>query len=117
MTPSRINDCRGIVTWAIRAVSLILLATGAYLVLKRFMLAVVARDPQTAFLAWDEIGEGQSFFRGLAMLAVGASLGAAARPLARWVLPVPSGGCPRCGYEKVDQSRCPECGLTGFGGP
>jgi hypothetical protein len=117
VTPARINTCRGIATWAIRATSLILLAIGAYLVLKRVALALVTREPQTAFMVWEGTGEEQSFYRGLAMLAVGAALGITSRPLARWALSALPEGCPRCGYEKVDQPRCPECGLTGFDSP
>jgi hypothetical protein len=114
MTPNRVNTCRGLLTWAIRCASLIVLAVGAYLVLKRVALAIVNRDIQTAFLSWEEIGEGQSFYRGLAMIGVGAGLGGLARTLARWAFPTMPEGCPGCGYERVEQPRCPECGLEGF---
>lgn len=115
MTPHRINTCRGLMTWAIRSASLILLAIGAYLVLKRVVLAVVNHDLQTAFQTWEEIGEGQSFYRGAAMLAVSAALAGFSRALPRWAFPAMPEGCPRCGYERVEQERCPECGLAGFG--
>jgi hypothetical protein len=34
--------------------------------------------------------------------------------LARWILPIPRTGCPRCGHRIValTEPRCPECGLS-----
>jgi hypothetical protein len=49
------------------------------------------------------------------MLITGLALAIASDRLARWATPVPRAGCPRCGYEKIEQDRCPECGLGGFG--
>lgn len=41
-------------------------------------------------------------------------LGGLSRRIARWVLPLPRSGCPRCGYRLVAliEPRCPECGLA-----
>ena len=114
MSPHRINLCRGLPTWAIRSVCIVLFSVGAYLVLKRIVLALVNFDIQTAFRTWEEIGEGQSFYRGVAMLAVGGALAALSRAIPRWTFPAPPAGCPGCGYERVETDRCPECGLTGF---
>lgn len=117
MSPHQVNTCRGLLTWAIRTASVFLLATGAYLILKRFILALVTLDFQAAFLTWEGIGEGQSFYRGAAMIAVAAALGACSRAIARWAFPPMPEGCPGCGYERVEQDRCPECGLAGFETP
>jgi hypothetical protein len=117
MSPHRINTCRGILTWATRAACIALLTFGTYLVLKRFTMAVVTRDIQSAFVVWEETGEGHSLYRGLAMLMVGGLLAGLSRAIPRWVFPAMPEGCPRCGYERVDQPRCPECGLGGFTSP
>lgn len=44
----------------------------------------------------------------------GALLAGMSGTLARWVLPIPRTGCPRCGYRIValTEPRCPECGLS-----
>jgi hypothetical protein len=113
-----VNTCRGIGLWAVRAAAVFLLATGVYLVLKRVALAVISGERTTAFFAWgDPIGESQSFYRGIAMILIGAALGLASPMIARWVFAAPPTTCPRCGYERVEQDRCPECGLTGFNPP
>ncbi len=117
MHPDRINTCRGVTTWAVRAAAAVLLIWGAYLVLKRIVLAVLNNDPSSAFFAWEGIGESQPFYCGAAMLLIGGVLAFGSRQLARWIiLPMPE-GCPRCGYEKIESDRCPECGLKGFGPP
>jgi hypothetical protein len=40
-------------------------------------------------------------------------LGVLSGRIARWILPIPKMGCPRCGYRLValNEPRCPECGL------
>lgn len=40
-------------------------------------------------------------------------LGILSGRIARWILPIPKTGCPRCGYRLVAlvEPRCPECGL------
>jgi hypothetical protein len=40
-------------------------------------------------------------------------LGVLSGRIARWILPIPKSGCPRCGYRLVAlaEPRCPECGL------
>ena len=115
MSPHHLNTARGVATWSVRAGSLLLIAAGAYLVLKRVALAAITGQFDTAFMVWEEIGEGQSFYRGLALLAVGTPLAFLSSHIARWIIAPPPDGCPRCGYEKVESDRCPECGLTGFG--
>ena len=118
MAPERINTCRGVLTWVIRAACLLLAAAAAYLILQRVALAVVTGDLQTAFTSWaDGIGARQPLYCGIAMLAVAGVLGAGSQVIPRWVFPAMPEGCPRCGYEVVAQERCPECGLTGFNAP
>lgn len=114
MSPHRINTSRGLLSWAIRAACIALLTIGAYLILKRFVMAVITRDIQAAFLSRDGIGEDHSLYRGLAMLATAGAFAALSRAIPRWTFPAMPDGCPRCGYEKVEQPRCPECGLCGF---
>lgn len=114
MPPARIHLLRTGATWILRAISLTLVATGIYLMLKRITLGIATGEYSLIHAVFDEIGEGQSFHRGLAMIVVGAALGAGSRRLARWLTPPPLPGCPNCGYERIERDRCPECGLAGF---
>jgi hypothetical protein len=114
MSPGFINTCRGLVTWVLRSAAVVLCAGGAYLILKRVLLGIGVRDRAMIHAVFEGIGEGHSLYRGLAMIIVGSALGLLSKTISRWVLPVPSEGCPRCGYEKVDTDQCPECGLRGF---
>jgi hypothetical protein len=54
-----------------------------------------------------------SLVRGLPLLIAALALGASARRVTRWILPIPKSGCPRCGYRLIAlaEPRCPECGL------
>lgn len=114
LPPQRINACRAVVSWCARAAGIALIACGGYLVLKRVLLGLAVGDLTMIFQVYEEVGETQSFSRGLAMVIVGAALGLLARRIATWIVTPPHTGCPGCGYEKVDSDRCPECGLTGF---
>jgi hypothetical protein len=111
-TPQDVNTIRGVTTWALRLASLVLVAYGAFLVLQRVAFAVGIANAETAFRTWEGTGEGHSLYRGLAMLIVGAALGAASSRLSRWAIPVLPLGCPACGYESdaSPAARCPECG-------
>lgn len=117
IAPERINALRGMTTWCVRGVSVVLTALGAYLMLKRLALAVGTLNPELAFLTWQDIGESQSFYRGVGMVLIGAALGLFSRRVAAWVIAMPPTGCPQCGYAvapptgSAPPARCPECGL------
>lgn len=118
LSTQQVNAVRGIVTWTIRAAALILIATGAYLSLKRLALGVGNNfDLQLIFQTWQSTGEEQSMYRGIAMMLVGGVLAALSRRLAAWVVAMPPTGCPQCGYAvappqgAASPGRCPECGL------
>ncbi len=116
-TPDRINALRGCAMWAIRAIAVILVAVGAYLMLKRLALGIGTMDFGLAFRTWEDVGEMQSFYRGIGMVVVGAALGVFSRRIAAWVIAMPPSGCPQCGYAvapptgSAPPARCPECGL------
>ncbi|MCW5775154.1 MAG: hypothetical protein KIS87_01735 [Phycisphaeraceae bacterium] len=113
--PERINAVRAIGTLVVRAAAAWCLVFGAYLVLKKVLFAVGIGDPAHAFRIYMEDGDKQSTYRGLALIAVGAALALLSRRIGVWVVPVPTTGCPRCGYPTPDaEGRCPECGLPGF---
>ncbi len=114
----QVNAVRAIVTWTIRAIAIILLATGAYLSLKRLVLGLGNNfDLRLIFQTWQGIGEEQSMYRGIAMMMVGGTLAGLSRVLAAWIIAMPPTGCPRCGYAvtlpdgTAPTERCPECGL------
>lgn len=115
--PERINALRGMATWCFRGVAVILVAVGAYLMLKRLALGLGTLNFDLALQTWEDIGEKQSFYRGIGMVVVGAALGVFARRLAALVIAMPPTGCPQCGYAvapptgQAPPSRCPECGL------
>lgn len=117
ITTQQINAVRGIVTWAVRGVALTLVATGGYLALKRVLFGIGVWDFELAFRVWEDIGEKQSFYRGVGMVLVGLPLGLWSRRIAGWVVALPPTGCPQCGYAvappsgSAAPSRCPECGL------
>ena len=99
-------------TWALRALSVIMLGLGGYLLLKRIAFALIAGDGQAAFTTWTGVGEGHSASRGAALVLVGALLGAGSRRIARWMIALPEAGCPACGYPRSPEDEiCPECGL------
>jgi len=118
ITPDRINALRGCAMWVIRSVSIILIAVGAYLMLKRLALGIGTMDFGLAFRRWDDVEEMQSFYRGIGMVVVGAALGVLSRRIAAWVIAMPPTGCPQCGYAvapptgAAPPARCPECGLA-----
>ena len=114
LEPHHINAWRAIASWSLRAVSLALLVTGGYLILKRVILALAIGDLSLIYSVYEEVGEAHSFSRGVAMIAFGIPLGALAPRIAGWLISSPATSCPACGYEKVDTDRCPECGLPGF---
>ncbi len=117
LTPQRINLVRGAMTWCVRGVAVLLVAVGAYLVLKRLAFGVGVWDFETALRVWEGIGEEQSFYRGVAMVLVGGGLGAFSRRISGWVIAMPPTGCPQCGYAVAPPDggawpgKCPECGL------
>lgn len=118
VTPHQINSLRAVTTWGLRLLALMLLVTGAYLMLKRLVFGIGVWDFNSALQAWMGIGEDHSFYRGIAMMLVGGAVGAMSRRLAAWVVAMPPAGCPQCGYGVAPPSgsdppdRCPECGLA-----
>ncbi len=117
MTAGQISTLRGCATWVIRSVAVILVAVGAYLMLKRLAFGVGVWDFETALQVWQGIGEEQSFYRGIALVLTGLLLGLFSRRIAAWVIAMPPTGCPQCGYAvapptgRTAPPRCPECGL------
>lgn len=117
-TPGTVTAARSIVAWAIRAAAVVLLAVGGYLFLKKLLFAL-GNGPggvEAMFRVFEDIGEGQSTYRGVAMLLVGTALAVFARKIARWVVSMPDPGCPQCGYAGAGTDTCPECGLRGLAG-
>lgn len=80
-------------------------------------MAALTTDFSAAFQAWNGVGEGHPAFLGFAMLGVGGALAFWSRALAGWAIATGPEGCPRCGYAKIEQEVCPECGLRGFRQP
>ena len=58
--PADVNAARAGVTWVLRALSVGLLAWGAYLVIKRLVFGIAQGDPFTSFVAFMETGEGDA---------------------------------------------------------
>ena len=122
ISPDRINALRAVVTWCCRGVAIILVAVGAYLMLKRLAFGAGVLDFRTALQTSTEIGEEQSFYRGVAMILVGVAMGVFSRRIAAWVIAMPPTGCPQCGYAVAPPTgaaapaRCAECGLDLRGG-
>ena len=121
LTPTHINTARTLVVWCIRSVAVVLLVVGGYLFLKKFFFAIglsYGRDPTYGFVRmfqhYSADGDGQSTYRGLAMLAVGLVLVFGTKRIARWIIAMPATGCPRCGYGGAVNDTCPECGLCGL---
>ncbi|GIK19337.1 MAG: hypothetical protein DYG93_05595 [Leptolyngbya sp. PLA2] len=113
--PERINALRAIATLVVRGVAVWCLGFGAYLFLKKALLAVSIGDLTHMFRVYMDDGDMHSTSRGLALMVVGSVLALLSRRVAGWVVPVPATGCPRCGYPTPDsEGRCPECGLPGF---
>lgn len=119
LTAEAVNTARTLAVWLLRSVAVALIAVGSYLMLKRLAFGAGIGDFSTALKTFMEIGEGQSFYRGIAMVIVGAALGLASRRIGVWAFPTPLTGCPACGYEQAPPAGgcCPECGLAGADGP
>ena len=112
---TRVSDLRLCVIWAIRGVATLLLTAGAYLCLKRVVMGFLNGRIAYAYAIWVETGESNSFYRGCAMLLVGAMLAVLALPIARWIVTPRRGECPGCGYAGAEDSpsgQCSECGLA-----
>lgn len=118
ISTQRINLVRGVVTWALRAVALTLVATGVYLFLKRFIMGLGSGlDFKLIFQTWESLDH-QPVYGGIAMALVGLPLGFWSKKIAAWVIAMPPTGCPQCGYAVSPPEggawppgKCPECGL------
>ncbi|GJQ30533.1 MAG: hypothetical protein HBSAPP03_24170 [Phycisphaerae bacterium] len=117
LSPRHVLGTRVIVLWALRVVSVVLVAVGLYLVIKRVLFAFISgMGFMNMLTTWEGVGEEHSLYRGLAFMAVGGTLAAISGVLAIWIIPAMAYMCPKCGYEpptRDDPSRCPECGLDG----
>lgn len=114
VTPAEINMLRGVVVWVLRALATVLLAIGLYLVLKRVLFGLATGQLELIYNVWEGIGEGNSFYRGLAALMVGLAIAIGSERVSKWIIAVPPESCPRCGYEQprpAGTAVCPECGL------
>mgnify|MGYP005842603273 CR=1 FL=1 len=115
ITPERINAVRALCTLVVRAAAAWCLAFGAYLFLKKILLALGIGDLSHAFRVYTDDGDMNSAYRGIALMIVGVALAVLSRRIGGWIVPVPATGCPRCGYPTPDaEGRCPECGMAGF---
>jgi len=115
--PQTVNAVRAITTWVLRSVGVALVFIGAYLMIKKIAFGIGTGDLEMAYNVWDNTGEGHSLYRGVAMVLAGVPLALLSRPLASWIVVVPSLDCPACGYQtpRTEGDRCPECGLPGAG--
>jgi hypothetical protein len=119
LTPRDVNTCRALANWALRLVSLVVVARGAFLVLKMVLAGLGFLNAEYTYKILFGSIEDQSFYRGLAMIGTGVALGLTSDRLVRWAMPVPPQTCPRCGYasgQGAIPARCPECGLQDVGG-
>lgn len=114
-TPREIHHARGGILLFARAVAASLVVLGLYLFLKRVLFGVLSGPGLAQMMrTWDNVGEEHSFYRGVAMIAVGTALGVLSDQLARWIVPVRPYACPACGYGPAtgeEVNRCSECGL------
>src|SRR5215468_9954260 len=92
--PSDVNAARAVVIWTLRGVALLLIASGVYLTLKKTLFGLGTNQVNMILDVYEGVGEEHSTYRGLSMLVVGAALAALSRPLARWMIVVPSDACP-----------------------
>lgn len=115
--PQTVNAARAIMTWALRAIALALVALGLYLVLKKVGFGIGTSQPRMIYDVFTDTGEGHALYRGIAMILVGVPIGLLSRRLAAWMIVVPSNACPACGHdtERTDDGRCTECGLPAVG--
>jgi hypothetical protein len=108
-----INAWRTVVQWILRGIAVPCLAAGAYCLLKCVLFAAGIGRFNLAL-------QSHSLYVGLALLAVGATLGFPARRISKWIITLPSTGCPRCGHARApgaQDTRCSECGLECTSGP
>lgn len=117
LTPPTIITVRAVVIWTLRTIAVFLVFRGGYFVTQRLVFSLFAGQ-DAAWRVWTEVGNtSHRGSTGISMLIFGAALAAGSNLIAGWMTPVPSEGCPRCGYARDasvdDQSRCPECGLPG----
>jgi len=115
MTPQRVAAVRTRVVWTLRAMAAALLFVGSWWVLQRWAVAFMGGDYRFAYSGWLGVGDWHRMSNGVVFLALGGALAAFNAPIARWMTPPPSEGCPRCGFARGDDdpTRCTECGLPG----
>ncbi len=112
MSADHIHNLRSVVTAAARIAGASILLIGSYLLLKRVFFAVITGQGTAMLETWTGIGEEHSFYRGMAMILIGAVMLALSRRVSRWIVPVPDEGCPCCRYAPPEgvSDRCAECG-------
>ncbi len=110
---SRVLRVRAIALWTVRAVAVVLVCYGVYLILARLVFAFVV-SPNPGFSnvqMWMGTAEDHGWVRGWPMVGVGLTLALLSRRLTRWMIGVPDSGCPCCGYSDRAPRVCSECGL------
>lgn len=102
---------RGVVLWAIRAISAFLMVYGAFLVLARGIFGLLHGWRQmTAYMG---VGQDHGLVRGIPMILAGVAIALLSKKIARWIVAVPESGCVRCAYPGLGQPGiCPECGYN-----
>jgi len=108
--PDDINACRALVQWIFRGVGTLAMAGGAFLCVSRLLWDLGTGEIFRNGLGWSALRHSHD----LALLIVGAALASGAHRLSKWIVVVPSMGCPRCGHARApgaQDTRCSECGL------
>lgn len=110
----RVLALRAVVLGGIRLAALAMVSVGIVMVTNRLLYAWLGTgEISSSWRVFNRIGETHGIYLGLPLMAVGIALGLLSERIARWVVRPPVRGCPRCGYETLDEAgRCSECGYT-----
>lgn len=112
LRPPHVRAVRAFTVWTARIIAIAMITTGLIGVGERLMYGFSIGDVTSAWRVFVGIGEAHGIYRGLPLVTVGAALGLAARPLARWAIPLPDRGCPACAHAATTEDGiCTECGL------
>ncbi len=105
---------RAVVLASIRLIALAMVTIGLVIAANRLLYGLLgASQLSAAWTVFSRMGETHGVYLGLPLMGVGIAMAILSRRIARWVARPPSRGCPRCGYETLDESgRCSECGYA-----